>query len=184
MGEECGGQVANECGSACPAACDAEDSFCASVCVNGFFCPSGQVRELRISPTLPPQHTTRAPRCHLQAVWPYLLLCVHGLYRISNVRPELRLSGRLPTHDNRHGMSASRRVSPRKTVRSAAGTCRRAWRWAGRSRCRGRSPPPSWRSAHPTGCEEDLSTGHFKMEHDEPIAVEPEASGDCSMFTN
>ena len=57
MGEECGGQVANECGSACPAACDAEDSFCASVCVNGFFCPSGQVRELRRLSHPPPPAT-------------------------------------------------------------------------------------------------------------------------------
>jgi len=55
MGEECGGQVANECGSACPAACDAEDSFCASVCVNGFFCPNGQTWDVGVSSCVSPE---------------------------------------------------------------------------------------------------------------------------------
>jgi hypothetical protein len=41
MGAECGGQVANFCGSACPRQCGVDAGFCTSQCVNGFFCPTG-----------------------------------------------------------------------------------------------------------------------------------------------
>ena len=41
QGDDCGGQVRNECGSSCPDTCGAPAGFCNMMCVNGFFCPSG-----------------------------------------------------------------------------------------------------------------------------------------------
>ena len=42
QGADCGGQIPNECGSSCPATCGAPVMMCNMMCVDGFFCPSGQ----------------------------------------------------------------------------------------------------------------------------------------------
>eukprot|EP01052_Picozoa_sp_SAG31_P044849 SAG31_NODE_7970_length_1552_cov_1.160358_1_plen_145_part_00 len=64
LGEDCGGQVWNDCGTACPLLCgELAPQFCVEVCNSVYQCPNGEPdRSRRCADCAPPHVHLRIPQ--------------------------------------------------------------------------------------------------------------------------